>query len=103
MTWSLATVIVDDKIDDDKQMHLVRRLFRWPRRCARAIQMALPNSMSRATSEATGHRHQANTSSVLPQRPSGQQENKQQSTNRPKKLAMLMAAVVRRYDTARIA
>ncbi len=39
----MATVIVDDKINDDERMHLVCRPFRWPRRCARAIQMALPN------------------------------------------------------------
>jgi hypothetical protein len=58
--------------------------------------------MSRATLEATGHRHWATTRSVLPQRLPGQQTNKQQSTNQPKKLAVLMAAVVRRYNTARI-
>ena len=44
----------------------------------------------------------ATTRSVLPQRPPGQQANKQQSTNTPKKVAMLMAAVVRRYNTPRI-
>ncbi len=37
-------VIFDDKIDDDKQMHLVCRPFRWPWRCAGAIQTALPNA-----------------------------------------------------------
>jgi hypothetical protein len=50
--------------------------------------------MSRATLEATGCRHWATTHSVLPQRPPEQQANKQQSTNTPKKLAMLMAAAV---------
>jgi hypothetical protein len=39
----------------------------------------------------------------LPQQPPGQQANKQQSTNTPKKVAMFMAAAVRRYNTARIA
>ncbi len=53
-------------------------------------------SMSRATPEATGRRYRATTCSVLPQRPPGQQANKQQSTNTPKKVAMLMAAAVRR-------
>jgi hypothetical protein len=59
--------------------------------------------MSRATPEATGCRHRATTCTVLPQQPPGQQANKQQSTNQPKKLAMLMAAAVRRYNTACIA
>ncbi len=60
-------------------------------------------NMSRATPEATGRRHQATTCSVLPQWPPEQQANKQQSTNTPKKVAMLMTAAVRRYVTARIA
>jgi hypothetical protein len=59
--------------------------------------------MSRATLEATGHRHQATTCYVLPQRPPGQQANKQQSTNTPKKVAVLMAMAMRRYVTAHIA
>ncbi len=59
--------------------------------------------MSRATSEATGRRHRATTRSVLPQRPPERQANKQQSTNTPKKVAMLMAAAVRRYNTVHIA
>ncbi len=60
-------------------------------------------SMSRATPEATGHRHRVTTHSVLPQRLPEQQANKQQSTNTPKKVAMLMAVVVRWYNTACIA
>ncbi len=59
--------------------------------------------MSRATLEATGHRHWVNTCYVLPQRPPGQQANKQQSTNTPKKVAVLMAMAMRRYVTACIA
>jgi hypothetical protein len=59
--------------------------------------------MSRATPEATGRWHRATTHSILPQRPPEQQANKQQSTNTPKKVAMLMAVAVRRYNTARIA
>ncbi len=59
--------------------------------------------MSRATPEATGRRHWATTHSVLPQRPPGQQANKQQSTNTPKKLAVLMAMAMRRYVTTHIA
>ncbi len=59
--------------------------------------------MSRATPEATGHWHQATTCSVLPQRPPRHQANKQQSTNTPKKLAVLMAVAMRRYVTAHVA
>ncbi len=59
--------------------------------------------MSRATLEATGRHHWASTHSVSPQRPPEQWANKQQSTNTPKKVAMLMAAAVRQYNTACIA
>jgi hypothetical protein len=59
-------------------------------------------SMSRATPEATGGWHWATTCSVLPQRPPGQQANKQQSTNTPAKLAISMAMAMRRYVTTRI-
>jgi hypothetical protein len=60
-------------------------------------------SMSRATPEATGHRHWATTCYILPQRLPGQQANKQQSTNTPKKVAILMAMAMRWYVTTRIA
>ncbi len=60
-------------------------------------------SMSRATLEATGRRHQAATHSVLPQRPPGQQANKQESPNTPTKLAVLMVMAMRQYVTASIA
>ncbi len=53
--------------------------------------------MSRATPEATGHHHRAITRYVLPQRLPGQQANKQQSTNTPKKVAVLMAMAMRQY------
>ncbi len=59
--------------------------------------------MSRATPEATGHRHRATTCYVLPQRPPGKQANNQQSTNTPKKVAVLMAMAMRRYVTVHIA
>jgi hypothetical protein len=59
--------------------------------------------MFRATLEATGRRHRATTRSVLPQQPPGQQANKQQSTNTPRKQAVMMAMAMRRYVTARIA
>ncbi len=59
--------------------------------------------MSRATPEATGCRHWATTHSVLPQRPPGQQANKQQSINTPKKLAVSMAMAMRQYIIAHIA
>jgi hypothetical protein len=56
-------------------------------------------SMSRATPETTGCRHWATICSVLPQRLPGQQAYKQQSTNTPAKLAILMAMAMRRYVT----
>ncbi len=56
--------------------------------------------MSRATPEATGRRHWGY---VSPQWPPGQQANKQQSKNTPKKVAVLMAMAMRRYITACIA
>ncbi len=59
--------------------------------------------MSRATPEATGRCHRATTHYVLPQQPPGQQANKQQSTNTPKTVAVLMAMAMRRYVTAHIA
>ena len=59
--------------------------------------------MSRATPETTGHRYRVTTCYVLPHRPPGQQANKQQSTNTPKKVAVLMAMAMRQYVTARIA
>jgi hypothetical protein len=55
--------------------------------------------MSRATPEATGCRHRETTCSILPQRPPGQQANKYQSTNTPRKQAVLMAMAMRRYVT----
>ncbi len=59
--------------------------------------------MSRATLEATGHRHRATTCSALPQRPPGQQAKKQQSTNTPKKLDVLMAMAMHQYVAAHTA
>ncbi len=60
-------------------------------------------SMSRATPEATGRRHQVTTCSVLPQREPGQHAYKEQSTNTPSKMAILMAMAMHRYVTSRIA
>ncbi len=60
-------------------------------------------SKSRATLDAPGSCHWATTCSVLPQQPPGQQANKQQSTNPPKKVAVLMAMAMHRYITACIA
>ncbi len=59
--------------------------------------------MSRATSEATGCRHRVTTQYVSPQQPPGHQANKQQWTNTPKKVGVLMAMAMRRYVTACIA
>jgi hypothetical protein len=58
--------------------------------------------ISRATPEATGRRHQVTTCSVSPQRPPGQQAYKQQSTNTPAKMAVLMAMAMRWYVSTRI-
>ncbi len=59
--------------------------------------------MFRATPEAAGRCYRATTCYVSPQRPPGQQANKQQSTNTPKMVAVLMAMAMRRYVTACIA
>ncbi len=59
--------------------------------------------MSRATPETTGHRHRATTCSVYPQQPPGQQAYKQQSTNTPAKLAVLMVMAMHRYVATCIA
>jgi hypothetical protein len=58
-------------------------------------------SMSRATPEATGRHHWATTRSVPPQRLPGQQQTKRWRKNVPKRPAILMAAAVCRYNTAR--
>jgi hypothetical protein len=55
--------------------------------------------MSRATLEATGRHHWATICSILPRGPPGKQAHKQQSTNTPTLLAILMAAVVHLYVT----
>ncbi len=59
--------------------------------------------MSKATLEATECCHWASTCSILPQRPPGQQADKQQWTNTPTKLAVLMAMALCRYVAAHIA
>ncbi len=59
--------------------------------------------LSRATPEATGCQHRVTTCSISPQRPPGRQANKQQSTNTPRKQAVLMAMVMHRYVTTQIA
>jgi hypothetical protein len=97
-------VIVDDKIDDDERMHLVRRPFRWPQRWARAMQTASPDAacpgLLQKPLDATIRQLLA---TYRPSGKPGQQANKQQSTNTPKKVAILMAMAMRRYVTARIA
>ncbi len=59
--------------------------------------------MPKATPEATGCQHWATTRSVSPQRLPGQHAYKQQSTNPPAKLAILVAMAMRRYVTSCIA
>ncbi len=87
-----------------KRMHL----HCWPFLVATAVCWSNTDGiaqcgMSRATTESTGCCHWATTCSVLLQRPPAQQANKQQSTNKPTLLAILMAAAMRWYVTARIA
>ncbi len=72
-------VIVDDKIDNDEQMHLVRRPFRWPQRFAGAIQMASPNAacpglLWKPLDAAIGQL-------LATYRPSGRQGNRQTNDN----------------------
>ncbi len=74
----------------------------WPWRSAGAIRSALPNAacpglLRKPLDTAIGR-----LLAPLPQRPPGQQANKQQSTNTPKQVAMLMAAAMRQYNTAHI-
>jgi hypothetical protein len=56
-----------------------------------------------ANPEATERRHWVSIHAVLPQRPPGQQQTKQQSKNVPLLLAILTAALMRQYNTACIA
>jgi hypothetical protein len=96
--------MVDDIINDDKQMCLRRKPFRWPCGHVEAMNVALPDAAkSRATLDAPGSHHRATTCSIFPQRPPGQHANKQQSTNTPKKVAVLTAMAMRRYVTVHIA
>ncbi len=92
------------------QNHQLHQNAPPPRPVLKALRMRWSNTdgiawcgMSRATSEAPGRQNWATTRSVLPQWLPEQQANKQQSTNTPKKVAMLMTAAVHRYNTARIA
>ena len=51
--------------------------------------------MPMTTPELTGHRHRASIDVVMPQRPPGRQQTKQQSTNVPHSLAVSMAMAMR--------
>ncbi len=85
-------------------MHLIRRLFQWPWRCAGAIQTASPDA---ACPRLLQKPLDAGIRWLLaPYCPSGRQGNrphKQQSRNTPAMLAILMAMAMRRYVTACIA
>ncbi len=70
--------MVDDKIDNDiKKKPPLRSILKALRMCQSNTDGTTQWDMSRATSEATGCRHQATTCSVPPRRPPGQQANKQ--------------------------
>jgi hypothetical protein len=97
-------VIVDDKIVNGINMFLRRWPFQWPWRSANAIRSASPNAacpglLWKPLDAAIGQL-------LAPYCPSGCQGNSKQNDNKknvPKRLAILMAAVVRRYNTTRIA
>jgi hypothetical protein len=74
----LATVMVDDKIEDDEGMHLRHWPFQWPWRCTGAIQMALLMQHVLGYLGSQWTLPLGDTCSVLPRRPPGQQANKQQ-------------------------
>jgi hypothetical protein len=103
ITCYLATVMVNDNINDDIKMHLHCGPFRRPCRCGGAIQMALPDAAcpglpQKPLDAAIGQL-------LAPYCPSGRQSNRQTNNNQQihlKKMARLMAAAVRRYNTAHI-
>ncbi len=96
--------MVNDKINDDERMCLRRRPFWWPQQTRWSNERGITRcSESRATLDARRSCHWATTCSVSPQRRPGQQANKQQSTNTPKKVAILMAMAMPWYVTACIA
>ncbi len=102
-TWYLATVIVDDKIDNGINMFLRCWQFQWPWRSAGAIQSQLPNAASPGLLRKP---LDAGIGQLLtPYHPSSRQGNckQKQQQNITKRLDILMAAAVRRYNTARIA
>jgi hypothetical protein len=79
MTCYLATVMVNNKIDDDKQMHLCRGPFRRPCGCAGAIQtassdVACPGLLWKPLDAGIGQL-------LTPYCPSGCQGNKQTNNN----------------------
>jgi hypothetical protein len=93
--------MVDEKIDNDIEMHLCCGPFlKVLRMCRSNTDRIAGCGMSRATSEATGCRHRATTCFVLPHQLPGQKANKQQSTNTPTLLALVMTMAMRRYNTA---
>ncbi len=85
-------------------MHLIYRLFWWPRQCAGVIQTVSPNAacpglLQKPLTPPLGNY----LLRIAPVTARGQQANKQQSTNTPTKLAVLMAMVMHQYVTTRIA
>ncbi len=104
ITCYLATVMVDAEIDNDIKMHLRCGPFWRPCGCAGAIQMALPDAacpgLPRKPLDA------AIGQLLAPYCPSGHQGNSKQNNDEkygPTLLAILIAAVVCRYDTVHIA
>jgi hypothetical protein len=79
ITCYLATVMVNNKIGNDEQMHLRRGPFRRPCRCAGAIQTALPNAtcpgLLRKPLDASIRQL------LAPYCPSGRQGNRQTNNN----------------------
>ena len=77
ITCYLATVMANDKINNEKQtscppaISIAMAVHRCDTKCIAWC------SMPRATPEATGRRHRATTHYILPWRPLGQQSTKQ--------------------------
>ena len=96
-----AMVMIDDKIDDDKQMYLCCRPFQWPCGHIEVMHVALPDTQIQ---QIQGHTRfpwkLATTRSVPPRRPPGLKSTKQQSNNRPTLLAVSMVTAMQQYNTA---
>jgi hypothetical protein len=95
--------MVDDKSGNEKQSTMSAGHFDCHDGAPVQYEAHCPMQHAQGYSGKTGCRHWMTTRSVLPNFLPGQQANKQQSTNTPTKLAVLMAIAMRRYNTVCIA